>query len=75
MPRIRSLVTRVEVDVAQRAHNCQGNTRHRIERGDKRLKVRNGRSWDHYCLECAKLIARRDVVTLEALTRELEPYA
>ena len=67
MPRIRSLVTRVEVDVAQRAHNCQGNTRHRIERGDKRLKVRSGRSSDHYCFECAKLIARRDIATLEAL--------
>ncbi len=75
MPRIKSLVTRAEVDVAQRAHNCQGNTRHRIERGDRRLKVRNGRSWDHYCLECAKVIARRDIATLEALARELDPDA
>ncbi len=72
MPRIRSLVTRTEVDVAQRAHNCQGNTRHRIERGDKRLKVRNGRSWDHYCLECAKVINQRDIAAFQDLCNKLE---
>ena len=72
MPRIKSLRIRAEVDVAQRAHNCQGNVRHRIERGDKRLKVRNGRSWDHYCLECARTIVRRDIGALEALGRELD---
>ncbi|MGH6913783.1 MAG: hypothetical protein ACREH3_08770 [Geminicoccales bacterium] len=75
MPRIKSLVTRVEVDVAKKAHNCQGNTRHRIERGDKRLNVRNGRSWDRYCLECARTIASRDIAALEALARELDRKA
>lgn len=75
MPRIRSLLTRALVDVAKKAHNCQSNTRHRIERGNKRLKVRNGRSWDHYCLECARNIARRDIAVLEALARELDTSA
>ena len=73
MPRIKSLLIRAEVDVAQRAHNCQGNIRHRVERGDKRLKVRNGRSWDHYCLECAGSIVRRDIGALEALARDMDP--
>ena len=73
MPRVRSLRIRTEVDVAQRAHNCQGNARHRIERGDKRLKVRTGRSWDHYCLECARTIVSRDISELEALAGKLNP--
>ena len=73
MPRVRSLRIRAEVDVAQRAHNCQGNARHRIERGNKRLKVRTGRSWDHYCLECARTIINRDISELEALARLLNP--
>ena len=73
MPRIRSLCIHVEVDAAQRAHNCQGNARHRIKRGDKRLKVRNNRSWDHYCLECATRIVRRDITALEELAQELNP--
>ena len=72
MPRLKSLLIRVEVDVAQRAHNCQGNIRHRVERGDKRLKVRNGRSWDHYCLECARSIVRRDIGTLDTLARDVD---
>ncbi len=59
------------MDEAKQAHNCQGNIRHRIKRGEKRLKVRNGRSWDHYCLECAKTIVLRNLGELEALAREL----
>lgn len=73
MPRIRSLITRTEVDVAKRAHNCQGNARHRITRGDKRLNIREGRGWDRYCLDCAKVIVQRDIASLQALTRELDP--
>lgn len=73
MARIKSLVTRVEVDVAKKAHNCQANARHRIERGDRRLKVRNGRSWDHYCLECGKAIVQRDISALQELSGNLAP--
>ena len=73
MPRIKSLLIQSKVDVAMRAHNCQGNGQHRIERGDKRLKVRNGRSWNHYCLQCAKKITCRDIAKIEALARELNP--
>ena len=71
MPRIRTLLTRVEIDTAQRAHNCQANARHRVERGDLRLKVRNGRSWDHYCLNCAKGIINRDIRTLEGIAKQI----
>lgn len=72
MPRIRSLVTRTEVDEAQRSHNCQGNRGHRINRGDKRLKVIDGRGHDHYCIDCAKTITKRDIERLEAIARQLE---
>lgn len=75
---IRSLVDQVRVDIAGKAHNCQANARHRIERGDVRLKVRNGRSWDHYCRACAETIIARDIeklVALRALTPTTEPDA
>jgi len=67
MPRLRSLVERVEIDQAGRAHNCQGNARHRIQKGDRRLKVRTGRTWEHYCLDCARRIVEKDVSELQAL--------
>lgn len=64
---IKSLVVRVQVDTAGKAHNCQANAKHRIEKGDVRLKVRNGRSWDHYCRACAETIIARDIEKLTGL--------
>jgi hypothetical protein len=64
---IKSLVVQVRVDVAIRGHNCQANARHRIEKGNVRLKVRKGRSWDHYCSVCAKAMFARDIAKLTAL--------
>lgn len=72
MPRIRSLVTHVELDVALKAHDCQGNSQHRILRGSARLKVRNERGWDHYCLSCAKVIVGRDIVHLQGVVTQLD---
>ena len=61
MPRIRSLVTNVQIDIVQRAHDCQGNGNHKLTKGNRRLAVRKDRGWDNYCLECGKRIleARR----------------
>lgn len=42
--------------------------------GETRLKVRNGRSWDHYCTACADTIIARDLAKLTAL-REMKPTA
>lgn len=64
---IKSLICQVGVDVAGKSHNCQANSRHRIAMGEIRLKVRNGRSWDHYCKSCAETIIARDLVKLTAL--------
>ena len=68
----KSIVIRVEIDRAQRAHNCQANRQHRLERGHARLKVRNGRSWDHYCASCAATILRRDIAKLRQLLERLQ---
>ena len=72
MPMPKSIIKRVAIDEAQRAHNCQHNSRHRIARGDKRLKVWNSRSFDHYCLDCALKIIERDIQKLKDLTQQLE---
>lgn len=64
---IKSLVVQVGVDVAGKSHNCQANSKHRIAMGEVRLKVRNGRSWDHYCRACAETIIARDLEKLTVL--------
>ncbi|MDY0279023.1 MAG: hypothetical protein RBR35_00510 [Salinivirgaceae bacterium] len=71
MARIKSLIEQVGIDTAGRAHDCQGNARHRIEKGDVRLKIRNGRGWDHYCCACAETIIVRDIHKLSNLKVEL----
>ena len=71
MPRVKSLVMSTGIDTAKRAHLCQANSRHRILAGNKRLKVRNKRSWDHYCVNCGKVILARDAAKLESLARQL----
>lgn len=71
----KSIVIRVEIDRALRAHNCQANRRHRLERGHARLKVRNGRSWDHYCAPCAATILERDIAKLRLLLGQLQSAA
>ncbi len=65
---IKSLIVQVGVDTAGKSHNCQANKKHRIAMGDIRLKVRNGRSWDHYCRVCAETIIARDIAKLTALS-------
>lgn len=74
MPRIKSLIEQLGIDTALSSHNCQGNARHRINKGDVRLKVKNGRGWDHYCLACAKNIVARDIQQLIMLQNELDDY-
>jgi hypothetical protein len=71
MPRPKSIIERVEVDEALKAHNCQHNQNHRIERGDKRLKVWKQRSPEHYCVSCALDIIARDIAELQDLDRRL----
>lgn len=72
MPRPKSLIPgKVTVDVAKKAHNCQQISSHRILRGERRLKVPKGRSYDHYCVDCALKFIRADIARLNALANEL----
>jgi hypothetical protein len=64
---LKSLVNGVKFDVALSSHNCQANEAHRVHKGDIRLKVRNGRGWNHYCRTCAQTIISRDIDKLTRL--------
>jgi len=75
MPSVKSLVIRVEIDQAKKSHACQASKHHPISKGDLRLKVRNGRSWDHYCRTCAEKIITLDIeklIRLKAMKPTLE---
>lgn len=67
----KSLLPKVVVDEVKHAHNCQHNAAHRLEQGQKRLKVRVRRTHEHFCSACALDIIERDTAKLRALAEEL----
>lgn len=72
MARIKSIIICTEIDTALKSHNCQANETHRITKGSIRLKVRNGRSYDYYCINCANQILKRDMRKLNDLQAKIE---
>lgn len=71
MPRPKSILQRIEVDVVRKAHNCQHNALHRLERGQKRLKVHTQRSSEYYCVLCALEILNRDIKKLQSIADDI----
>ena len=63
----KSLVCNSSFENAKRSHNCRANSKHRIESGEIRLKVKNGRSWNYYCKNCALRIIEKDQEKLSIL--------
>jgi hypothetical protein len=71
----KSILVTASVDEACKAHNCQHNNKHRLERGNRRLKVRKDRSNEHFCVSCALGIIERDIKTLTLLGKQLRGEA
>ena len=69
---IKSILVRALVDEAKHAHNCQHNARHRLQRGDRRLKVTENRADEHFCVSCALKTIERDKAKLDRLARQLK---
>jgi|GEM_PF-319608 len=75
MAKARVLHKRLKVDEARRGHRCQHNRSHVIRQGDRRLKVTEGRTNEHYCLECAARFLKGSIEALQSLLAEVEDSA
>ena len=71
MARRKSFIPRLTIDNALKSHNCQHNKSHRIQQGDKRLKVPVDRSFEHFCVACALESIAGDIEELQRLVEEL----
>lgn len=71
MTRMKSITIKTELDTAKRTHNCRANKQHQICAGEQRLKIKNQRSWNHYCMVCAKKILQNDISKLTALQNKI----
>lgn len=75
MARPKSFIKPIYVDVAARGHFCQHNSKHIISKGDKRLKLRVGRTQEYFCVLCAVKSIERDIQRLEAIRAELQNFS
>lgn len=71
MPRLKSIIYKVDLDFAKKGHNCRHNRRHRIKKGDSRLGVSQDRSTRYYCNECALEMVSQGIGQLESLRDRL----
>ncbi|GBK66233.1 hypothetical protein P4H94_14930 [Paenibacillus macerans] len=71
MPRPKSLVKSIEVDMAKRAHSCQHVPSHRILSGEKRLKLKVDRTYEHFCTECALKMIDSDIEKLQSIKEQI----
>lgn len=67
----KKLTKRLLVDIALHSHGCHNNKNHQIIKGTKRLKVIEGRSEQHYCIECAKKFLATGIEELGKISSQL----
>lgn len=72
MPRPKSVTASMEITVVARAHCCRHNGDHRLEKGMRRLTIKEDGDELHYCLSCAKLFLAQGAHRLQELLAEIE---
>lgn len=73
MPKVRDALLGVESDVAQRQRTCKGNSKHKIDKGNKCLVMRDSQSGYErsYCVNCAQAILKQAKQKIERLLQEV----
>lgn len=72
MAKPKSFIKNIKIDRAQRAHNCQHNSNHRIYKGDLRVGLKVHRNMEYFCVKCALETINRDISILEKRKEEIE---
>lgn len=72
MAKPKSFVKNISIEKAKKAHNCQHNSKHRILAGDMRVKLKEGRTSEYFCTNCALGTIQRDIAMLEEIKQCLE---
>jgi len=71
MGKTKSFIKNISIDTAKRTHSCKHNRKHIINIGDKRLKYKEGRAYQHFCIKCAEESLKDDISKLRKLLNEL----
>jgi ribosomal protein S4E len=71
MGKAKSFLQTISIDKAIKSHSCKHNKKHIINKGDIRLKLKVGRTFQHFCIECAKESLEKDIKELNTILIEL----
>jgi hypothetical protein len=72
MGKLKSFVKNIAITHAERKHSCKHNKNHIITAGDIRLSLKVNRSYENFCVECAKTSLRADIAKLQTILNKLE---
>jgi hypothetical protein len=72
MGKPKSFIKSIEITQAKRKHFCKHNRKHIVNAEDKQLTLKVNRSYENFCVECAKVSLKADIAKLQSILRELE---
>lgn len=72
MAKPKSFVKNLVIDKAKKSHNCQHNKQHRINQGDIRLGLKDGKSIEYFCKECSIEFLKNGASKISELISEIE---
>ncbi len=71
MARNKSFLKKISIDTVIKSHNCAHDSSHRLNPGDKRLKLKQNRNHNHYCIICALKFIEIDISKLTKIKNGL----
>jgi hypothetical protein len=72
MGKTKSFLKNISIDTAKSSHSCKHNKKHKINKGDKRLKLKKNRAFQHFFFFFSKESLKKDISELNAFLIELE---
>ncbi len=74
MAKPKSFIKNLVIDEAKKSHNCQHSKQHRINQGDIRLGLKDSRSTEYYCKECAIEFLKNGASQVSELIFQIENF-
>ncbi len=72
VPKHKSLIKNVSITNVKRAHNSQHDSKCRLQKGESRLTVKEGRNVSHYTLDMGEEFLKEGIVKFQELLAEIQ---
>lgn len=73
MGRPKSIIKNIYISDAKKTHSCKSNKSHIIQKGEKRLTIKEGQNELNYCMECGKRFVDSAIAELKNIRSDSWP--